>query len=506
VYRGEGPVKHYVESYFRDYPAINEGKGVLDDWATPLYAYLLAGAYRLTGVVPGDSIEQTVAVAKGTSFLFNLLTLPALYGFARRRFGAEVGLGAMALLAIMPVHAIYAGFALRESLVALTAILAVWTLTETWNTDSRTRWLWAILAGVLGGLAILARNTNMALMAGAGLYGLFAHGRKSLGPLILWGLVMLIVIGPWAWATYQEYGEPFYTYTKFFQYNFSWTVHHYDRGITRAADFYTRANAPAIARVKIKAILIIVMYSTMIVSLPIVLGFVRRLRWRDPGDASDGHDIDRLVLVLIVVFVVATLANIADITQVAQLGRYYLPVYILMIPTAVAGLRGWLEAWVAPRARPWLWAMLAPLLWADPTWAYDAVWFVKPYQLHWPAISAAGAWAREHPELVPADARIMTWFPWELRLASQRTTVLMPRSYHLPHIERALKTYHVTHVLWGSFEPPPHADPETWGPYLDRLRLGMGLSDRNELYRTPADRKRFPYYPVRLYRLRGASP
>ena len=33
VYRGEGPVKHYVESYFIDYPEIRQNKGILDDWA-----------------------------------------------------------------------------------------------------------------------------------------------------------------------------------------------------------------------------------------------------------------------------------------------------------------------------------------------------------------------------------------------------------------------------------------------------------------------------------------
>ena len=44
VFRGEGPVKHYVESFFTDYPRIRQGQGVLDDWATPLDAYLLAAS------------------------------------------------------------------------------------------------------------------------------------------------------------------------------------------------------------------------------------------------------------------------------------------------------------------------------------------------------------------------------------------------------------------------------------------------------------------------------
>ena len=158
VGRGEGPVKHYVESFFRDYKEIRANQGILDDWATPLQAYVLAGAYRLVRVEPGRDLEETVAVAKGVSFLLSLLALPALYAFGSRRFNTEVGLGAMALLAVLPVHAIYAGFALRESLVALTSILAIWALTEVWSVPTlRAAWFWASAAGVCAGLAILAR-------------------------------------------------------------------------------------------------------------------------------------------------------------------------------------------------------------------------------------------------------------------------------------------------------------------------------------------------------------
>ena len=91
VFRGEGPVKHYVESFFTDYPRIRQGQGVLDDWATPLDAYLLAGAFRLAGIEPLQSLESTVGVAKACSFVLNLLCLPALYVFARRRFGRRRG-------------------------------------------------------------------------------------------------------------------------------------------------------------------------------------------------------------------------------------------------------------------------------------------------------------------------------------------------------------------------------------------------------------------------------
>ena len=92
-----------------------------------------------------------------------------------------------------------------------------------------------------------------------------------------------------------------------------------------------------------KSILIILIYSTMIVGLPIVAGFFGRLRVR----GRPGRETDLLVAAIALVFVLATLKSVADVTQVAQLGRYYAPVYVLMLPTAVAGLNSTGPACVA---------------------------------------------------------------------------------------------------------------------------------------------------------------
>jgi hypothetical protein len=499
VLRGEGPVKHYVESFFDDYRAIREGRGVLDDWATPLDAYVRAMTMRLARVSADDPAEVRFAAAKACSFILNLLALPALYGFARRRFGPRVGLSAMAVLAALPVHVIYAGFVLRESLVVLTSILAVWTLTEVWHAEREGAKALplAALAGVCGGLAILARTTALAMIAAAGMVFLLRRARRQPISLLIWAGAIALTILPWALATYWEYGSPFHSYTSYFEYNFSWTVHHYEKGNTRPSQFYTAANAAEIARVKVKSLLIIAVYSTMIVGLPIIAGFFGRLRLR----GRPGRETDLLIATITVVFVLATLKSVADVTQVAQLGRYYAPVYVLMLPTAVAGLIEWLGAHRVRRAVvPWLAVGYIALIWADPTWAYDATWLGKRYQLHWPAIREAGDWIRRNPQVVPPTARIMTWFPWELRVASARTTVLMPRNYHPGRIEEVIRQYGVTHFLWGSFEPPPYDEinPESWATRLDRLRVELGLTAEREVFRSKED----PFFPVRLYRVR----
>ena len=49
------------------------------------------------------------------------------------------------------------------SLVALTALLAIWTLSEVWAAlpGGRGVWIWAFLSGLCCGMAILARNTGL---------------------------------------------------------------------------------------------------------------------------------------------------------------------------------------------------------------------------------------------------------------------------------------------------------------------------------------------------------
>ena len=281
------------------------------------------------------------------------------------------------------------------------------------------------------------------------------------------------------------------------EYNFSWTVHHYDKGNTLPYCGSTLGKTRfRIVRVKVKSLLLIAVYSTMILGMPVVLGFCRRLWTRD----APGRETDLLVAAIGAVFVLATLKSIADLTQVAQLGRYYLPVFALMLPVGVAGLTDWIRSLQClRRVAPWLAVVTCALWWADPTWAYDASWLVKRYQLHWPALREAGLWVQAHPEHVPPQARIMTWFPWELRVTTDRTTILMPRNFSVRRIREVIEQYGVTHFLWGSFEPPPYYEinPESWALELEQLRTALGLSETRELYRSSRD----VFFPVRLYRI-----
>ena len=95
-------------------------------------------------------------------------------------------------------------------------------------------------------------------------------------------------------------------------------------------------------------------------------------------------------------------------------------------------LAGSIRSRMGKRVGRWLAITFCALVWADPTWAYDASWLAKRFQLHWHALHGAGEWIRANPSRVPPQARIMTWFPWELRVTSDRTTILMPRNVRSP--------------------------------------------------------------------------
>ena len=74
-----------------------------------------------------------------------------------------------------------------------------------------------------------------------------------------------------------------------------------------------------------------------------------------------------------------------------------MPVFALMLPGGVAGVIEWLESLDCEARAPFpgLAATYCALVWADPTWAYDASWLDKDFQLHWPALREAGEWIQD---------------------------------------------------------------------------------------------------------------
>ncbi len=177
----------------------------------------------------------------------------------------------MAALAVLPVHAIYAGFILRESLVAVVSIVAVWMLTEVWYAQRDKRPTLGRPGRRNGGLAVLARTTGLALLVAAGSLRSRRTARRRFGPLLVWVTTAALVCLPWAWVTWREYQSPFYSYTSFSNIISRGRYTITTRETPTPSQFYTAENLPEIVRVKLKSLLLIIaVTSTMIVGLPVV--------------------------------------------------------------------------------------------------------------------------------------------------------------------------------------------------------------------------------------------
>ena len=153
-------------------------------------------------------VEARLVAAKACSFILNLLALPALYVFARRRYGCRVAIWTMArsgrssgpcdLCRIRAAREPGGADVDSGGLDADRGLHA--------EPGRRAIWAWAVAAGSAAGLAVLSRTTALALLAAAGLFAVVVHGRRRFGPLLLWGAIAAVVCLPWAWATLQEYG------------------------------------------------------------------------------------------------------------------------------------------------------------------------------------------------------------------------------------------------------------------------------------------------------------
>jgi len=168
----------------------------------PVYAYLLAGIFRVFGTYTPASIM----VALGLNSIFSALTCIPIYLIARRCFNPRAAKWAGWLWAFSPYGIYYgADWAWSTCLVTLMiAILFLWsfTLEESGGT------LAALGFGVLGGLAALTEPVSLAVVPFLGLWTCWRRqklGRSAALPAIAAILGAIVVISPWIVRNYETF-------------------------------------------------------------------------------------------------------------------------------------------------------------------------------------------------------------------------------------------------------------------------------------------------------------
>jgi hypothetical protein len=154
----------------------------------PLYPYFLAVPLGLTG---------SLQVAKWAQVVVSVLLVPAVGRVGTQALGARAGLLAAGVAAFYPELVWFAAHFWVETLFS---VLVWWGFERLLAADARARIGPALAAGVLWGLAVLARETLLYFIPLAALW--LAWGRRGAGggrraAALL--LASVLVVAPWTW-------------------------------------------------------------------------------------------------------------------------------------------------------------------------------------------------------------------------------------------------------------------------------------------------------------------
>jgi 4-amino-4-deoxy-L-arabinose transferase-like glycosyltransferase len=162
----------------------------------PLYPFLLGMVYRVAGV--------DVGTARAVQAGLGVVAVGLLGVLVARLAGRRAGLAAMALAAVYPPLLLAGGTLMSEAVslpLELGALLAALA-----HRRSPRAWRWPVVAGVLVGLAVLARPNHAVLALPVAL--LLAGSRpRRLGPAVASLVAAAAVVAPWTARNAAVFGR-----------------------------------------------------------------------------------------------------------------------------------------------------------------------------------------------------------------------------------------------------------------------------------------------------------
>ena len=158
----------------------------------PLYPYFLAVPLYLTG---------SLAVAKCVQVVVASLLVPAVGLVGGRLFGGRAGLAAAILVALYPDLIWLSAHFWVESLFL---VIVWWGFERLFAADSGQRMSVAVVAGLLWGLGVLARETLLYLVPVAAVWLGFRRARGWPRALAFTGAALLVV-APWTYRNWRVF-------------------------------------------------------------------------------------------------------------------------------------------------------------------------------------------------------------------------------------------------------------------------------------------------------------
>jgi 4-amino-4-deoxy-L-arabinose transferase-like glycosyltransferase len=201
--------------------AIANGRGFADPfdgqtgptaWEPPLYPYLIAGVFRLTGVYTQASAIILLAI----NSIFSALTCVPIFLIAKKCFSEKVAVWTAWTWALLPSVMYWSTrWVWETSLAALLLALIFWLTLKLEDLEDPTPW---IGFGVLWGVAALTNVSLLSFLPASGLWAWYRRskrGKGSLGGVVLASAFFVAAIAPWLVRNYETFGKPIFIRSNF---------------------------------------------------------------------------------------------------------------------------------------------------------------------------------------------------------------------------------------------------------------------------------------------------
>ncbi|PYV87382.1 MAG: hypothetical protein DMG90_18030 [Acidobacteria bacterium] len=173
-------------------------------WEPPLYPFLVAGVFRLTGVYTHASAIILLSI----NSLCSALTCVPIFLIARRSFGEKLAVWSGWLWALLPSVMYWCTrWVWETSLAALLLALIFWL---TLDMEERGGWKPWLQFGLLWGMAALTNTSLLAFLPVSGLwiwYRRWRAGKRSLAGVVLASCIFIACVTPWIVRNYRTFGK-----------------------------------------------------------------------------------------------------------------------------------------------------------------------------------------------------------------------------------------------------------------------------------------------------------
>jgi 4-amino-4-deoxy-L-arabinose transferase-like glycosyltransferase len=170
----------------------------------PVYAYVLAGVFKLFGVF---TTASTFAALTLNNVMSSLICIPIFY-IARRSFGQQIALWAGWIWAFYP-HSVAGSNAWIWDTVLGTLLMTLLVL-YTLKLERTSGYLAWIGYGLLWAIGALSNANVLSTLPFFGIWIVFKQWRSRTlpwGPIAAASLVFLIGVAPWIWRSSKIYGR-----------------------------------------------------------------------------------------------------------------------------------------------------------------------------------------------------------------------------------------------------------------------------------------------------------